>query len=145
MLRLKTSWPIQQDGIFFKDGPLGWAARNSSKPGRQKETWVLQANPSWSREHLSISAADAVESLLRYFAETLSVNAAVVDEKMAHLWRYAMAQNPLAEGALWDSKMSLGVCGDWCLGSRAEDAYLSGIAVAARLLNGMATQWVADA
>jgi photolyase PhrII len=145
MVHLKTPWSIQQDGIFFREGPLGWAARNSSKPGRRKETWVLQANPGWSYEHLNISAEDAVERLLGYFAESLDVSAAVVDEKMAHRWRYAMAQNPLEEGALWDSELSLGICGDWCLGSRVQDAYMSGIAVAGLLLGGMAAQWPANA
>jgi renalase len=35
---------------------------------------------------------------------------------------------------LWDAELSLGVCGDWCLGRRVEDAWQSGADLAARML-----------
>ena len=31
---------------------------------------------------------------------------------------------------LWDAKTGLGVCGDWCLGHRVEDAFVSGLELA---------------
>jgi renalase len=44
---LELAW----DGLFVNSGPLGWVARNSSKPGRQAvggEVWVLNASPAWT-------------------------------------------------------------------------------------------------
>ena len=45
-----------------------------------------------------------------------------------HRWRYANADPPLAAGALDDAASRITLCGDWCLGSRVEDAFLSGLA-----------------
>jgi predicted NAD/FAD-dependent oxidoreductase len=52
----------------------------------------------------------------------------------AHRWRYAQAQNPLTDGCLWDRLSTVGICGDWCCGSRIEGAFLSGAAMAGRIL-----------
>jgi len=42
-----------QDDIVRDAGIVGWAARNSAKPGRSgPEAWVVQGSPGWSREHL---------------------------------------------------------------------------------------------
>jgi len=43
--------PTSQDCWRGDDGkPIGWAARNGSKPGRKgPEAWILQASPDWSR------------------------------------------------------------------------------------------------
>jgi len=30
----------------------------------------------------------------------------------------------------WDAKLKLGVCGDWLLGHRVEDAFVSGLSLA---------------
>ena len=49
-------------------------------------------------------------------------------------WTAAAADKPLAQGGLWNRAERLGVCGDWCDGSRIEGAFLSGSAVAGRLL-----------
>lgn len=49
MMYFKQRINCQFDGLFINSGPLGWVARNSSKPGRkqqpsdQAETWVLHA------------------------------------------------------------------------------------------------------
>jgi hypothetical protein len=52
----------------------------------------------------------------------------------AHCWRYVKAQNPLADGCLWDRQAMIGLCGDWCCNSRIEGAFLSGAAMAGRVL-----------
>jgi hypothetical protein len=40
-------------------------------------------------------------------------------------------QKPLGKSHLWDaSACALGVCGDWCLGHRVEDAFVSGLSLA---------------
>ena len=56
----------------------------------------------------------------------------------AHLWRYSLVDNPLHAGAFWDPGTGLVLCGDWCRGDRIEYAFLSGQAVAGRMLGYMA-------
>jgi predicted NAD/FAD-dependent oxidoreductase len=45
-------------------------------------------------------------------------------------WLYAQTVNPLGQSHLWDRKAGLGVCGDWCLGHRVEDGFVSGLELA---------------
>jgi predicted NAD/FAD-dependent oxidoreductase len=47
-----------------------------------------------------------------------------------HRWRHAAADPPLAVGAIHDAGARITLCGDWCRGSRIEDAFLSGLAAA---------------
>ena len=48
----------------------------------------------------------------------------------AHRWRYARTERPIDEGFVWEPSLGVGVCGDWCRGSRVEDAFLSGFMLA---------------
>ncbi|HKB54506.1 MAG TPA: amine oxidase, partial [Ramlibacter sp.] len=47
-----------------------------------------------------------------------------------HRWRWAKTEAPLGRSHLWDDDTALGVCGDWCLGQRVEDAFVSGLELA---------------
>ena len=37
---------------------------------------------------------------------------------------------PLGASHLWDAKAGIGACGDWCIGHRVEDAFVSGLELA---------------
>jgi len=47
-----------------------------------------------------------------------------------HRWRHGTADPPLAIGAIHDRDARITLCGDWCKGSRIEDAFLSGLEAA---------------
>ena len=51
----------------------------------------------------------------------------------AHRWRYSLVERPAGLPCLWSPGDGLGACGDGFLGGRAEAAYLSGAALAARV------------
>jgi predicted NAD/FAD-dependent oxidoreductase len=58
MLAFAEPVAVAQD-CWRSEGEIGWAARNSSKPGRDAaEAWVVQASPAWSRAHLEDKAGD---------------------------------------------------------------------------------------
>lgn len=123
------------DAAFFHNSPISWAARNSSKPGRPKaESWIIHATNSWSREHLEESPEALAEALLDVFLADTELPPAKAAFLKGHRWRYAIAEKPLSQGYLWDPEKMVGVCGDWCSGSRVEGAYLSGVAVAEAIL-----------
>ncbi len=123
--------PVAHDAdvLLADGGPIGWAARNSAKPGRHgPEAWVIQATPQWSTGHLEDVPGSVVSDLIAAFAArtaALPVPLSVT----AHRWRYARSGS--AGGALrWDAPRKLGLCGDWLLGPRVEAAWLSGHALA---------------
>lgn len=133
MVSFAAPVPLPVDGAFVHDSPLSWAARDNSKLGRAPgERWVLHASPEFSREHLEESPESVAPLLVDAFLRAAGVEARVV-KAVAHRWRYATAEPALTEGALFDEKRGLGVCGDWCAGSRVEGAYLSGMALARRV------------
>jgi len=115
-------------------GALAWIARDSSRPGRRRtpECWVANAGAEWSRAHLEASADEVSSSLLQEFAAVTGLHQTPAYAAV-HRWRYALADTPLGCPALWDADAGLGVCGDWCLGRRVEDAHTSGLALAERL------------
>lgn len=109
---------------------ISWLARESSKPGRgQVERWTIQASPAWSEEHFDDSPQRVQAKLLRAFAEVTGIHAAPAWSDLRR-WRHAQTRKPLGRSHLWDASASLGACGDWCLGQRVEDAFVSGLELA---------------
>lgn len=119
-------WRAADDSL----GALGWAARNSAKPGRGgPESWVAQATPEWSRLHLEADPGEVTGALLTELATALGSELPPIVGTAAHRWRFARCA-PDGPGPLWDPDRSLGLCGDWTLGPRVESAWLSGTALA---------------
>ncbi|MEM6453738.1 MAG: FAD-dependent oxidoreductase [Acidobacteriota bacterium] len=127
------------DGAFVHDGPLGWVARNASKPGRAAggpaDTWVLHASVDWSTRHLEREPEASAAPMLRAFAQLLGgARLPKPVHRAVHRWRYARTLVPIGEPCLYEPTARLGVCGDFCLGAKVEAAWRSGIALAGRIL-----------
>ncbi|WP_342130651.1 NAD(P)/FAD-dependent oxidoreductase [Hydrogenophaga sp. OTU3427] len=112
---------------------ISWLARESSKPGRSPiERWTVQASPAWSAEHLDDDADRVKAKMLKGFAQITGIRAEP-SHAVAHLWRYAQTQQPLGQSYLWDAQTGIGLCGDWCLGHRVENAFVSGLELALKV------------
>ena len=138
MLELDRPNAPEYEGLIFDDGILAWAARNGSKPGRGDSTWVLHADPDWSASNLEMGSDAVGTALSTHFCTNTGITPARVRVASVHRWLYSLVPAPLTVGALWDAELRLGVCGDWCRGARIEDAFLSGHAVAGRILGYLA-------
>ncbi len=130
------------DAQTMEGVPIGWWARDDSKPGRAitpgQARWVIQASPSWSRAHVNDTAQDVGQALLACFSSQVAgmrslPNACVVG---VHRWLYARrrADQPVSPQSLWDPGLGLGVCGDGLIHSRVEHAFVSGQALARQIL-----------
>lgn len=120
--------PLPGPDTIKNAGAIGWAARDGAKPGRAgAETWVIQAAPDWSGEHLENTPETVAPTLLALLARHLGRELPKPVHLAAHRWRYARSRPPKdAPGAFWDAEARLGVCGDWLLAPRVEAAWLSG-------------------
>lgn len=109
---------------------IAWLARETSKPGRGGvERWTVQASPAWSAEHLEDDPERVRGKLLKGFAEITGIRA-TPGHAVVHRWRYAQTQVPLGQAGLYDAALGVGLCGDWCLGHRVENAFVSGLELA---------------
>ncbi len=110
---------------------LAWVVRDASKPHRSsRETWVIHASPDWSRRHLELSAADAVQRMVELLPDAVGMPLPQIDHASAHRWRYALTTSPLGRAYLCSDDRTLFVGGDWALGGRVEYAFESGRAMA---------------
>jgi len=119
------------DAAFDNNGPLSWLSRNSSKPGRSGEAWLLHASADWSQAHLEKDVDWVATRLLQAFRERVPDSGRCSPTLVkAHRWRYALAPEPLEQACLSDQSERLVVAGDWCAGNRIEGAWRSGQAAA---------------
>ena len=113
---------------------VAWLARESSKPGRGAvERWTVQASAAWSAEHLQDDAARVEAKLLKAFSEITGIRAEPAHTQTRR-WLYAQTTQPLGQSHLWNAKSGIGLCGDWCLGHRVENAFVSGLEMALAVL-----------
>jgi predicted NAD/FAD-dependent oxidoreductase len=127
-LRLAQRHAPGYDAAFVNEGPLRWLARDSSKPGREGgEVWVAQASPEWSAAHIDTPDSEVAASLVAAFR---ALGGPAPGAVSVHRWLYAKAAVGSSRRAVWIPAVRVGLCGDWLLGGRVEDAWLSGRALA---------------
>jgi renalase len=132
MLAFSTPLAIIGD-IVRNAGIIGWAARNSAKPGRgDPETWVVQATPDWSIAHLDADPDVVLDALIAALAAQVGGAMPAITLRIAHRWRFARTTaNDLT--CLWNADDRIGAAGDWLLAPRIESAWLSGRRLADRM------------
>lgn len=109
---------------------IAWLARESSKPGRGAiERWTVQASDAWSHEHLEDDAPRVRAKLQKAFAEVTGIRTEPAHAEVC-LWRDAQTLKPLGKTHVWDARSRLGLCGDYLIGHRVEDAFVSGLELA---------------
>jgi hypothetical protein len=64
---------VGADARRWTQGPIVWAASNSSKPDRPRspQCWVVHASPGWSREHIDLDSTGAARLLLQAFQDSV--------------------------------------------------------------------------
>lgn len=121
------------DALFINSGPLRWAARDSSKPGRPAgQRWLLHANADWSQAQVETPPEAVAEALCAAFS---ALGAGPAIQARAHRWLYADAAQYRQDGHLWQASTGLGLCGDWLNGGKVEGAWLSGRGLGLALLD----------
>ena len=137
MIEFDEPVPASFDAAFVKDSPVGWVAREASKPGRADSNgWVVHSSAAWSGANVDRKTDEVLEVLRDAFAAAIGGRLPGIRGAAVHRWLYARAGGPVAGAALWDGSAALGVCGDWLLGDRIEDAFLSAERLAEAMLAG---------
>lgn len=128
--------PTEVDACFVRTGGLDWIARNNSKPNRPStEAWVLQSTADWAQAHANTNPAQVASELLTAMGKVLDLPMLSPTATQTHFWPAAKSAESLQWGALAAPELGLYVCGDWCMGGRVENAWLSGRQAAQALLD----------
>ena len=135
MAAFEASLPLEADSLREPAAAISWAARNSSKPHRTgAETWVLHASPKRSREVIDLPKDYVAELLLAdYFAQA-GIDPVEPVHIAAHRWLYAQPASLKGEPARYDEAAQIGIAGDYLHSPRVEGAWVSGSALAQRVL-----------
>jgi renalase len=124
---------IEED-ILRDRGPLSAAVRNNSKVGRGAvECWVLHGRTDWSEARLG-DPEGAGAALLEALRGLAGGSLPPLLAQETHLWRHAHVEAAVGTPCLVGANQNIAACGDWCLGPRAEAAFISGRAAAEALI-----------
>jgi hypothetical protein len=127
------------DGLFVgrdedRERAVSWIARDSSKPGRSRaETWVVHAGPEWSRRHLTSPREELERALLDELGRLLGAPRLEANATTSRRWSNARSSFAF-DHPMFDDVARIGVGGDWTSGGRVEGAFLSGVALAGRIM-----------
>ncbi|WP_442508544.1 FAD-dependent oxidoreductase [Novipirellula sp. SH528] len=138
MVAFEQSLDLGFDGAFVQHSPISWIARNNSKArrnsDRNRETWVVHAAAEWTEAHIDDSPNEIKQCLFDEFWAAVGRPRVEPIHLGIHRWRFAIPSESLTDRCLFDDQRRIGACGDWCGGPRVEGAFLSGMAVAGRVL-----------
>ncbi len=123
------------DAAFVDEHPISWIARDGRKPGRgNRDSAVIHASATWSEAHRSEAPRHVAEQLTEAFRSLTRIRLSETASLTAHFWPHALPATPIDQDHLFDRIAGIGLCGDWCGGSRVESAFLSGAALAGAVL-----------
>ena len=124
---------------------LTWIAQNDTKPGRSKayQTWVAQANPDWSAANIDANRSETKRRMVDLLCSELGVVSAKLCHAGLQVWRYGLVETPLGKSFLKDGMLWVG--GDWSRGAKVQDAWRSGVDIAANVLHTFDTSLSAKA
>jgi renalase len=125
-------------GIQGIDHPvLGWIGLDSSKQLEPLQpVLVVQSSAAFAAENFDAPDLEVIGKRLLASAAPFAMGLNTPEILQVHRWGYAFAQNPLPDLFLTAQVQApLYFCGDWCGGNRVESAFLSGLAVAEKILD----------
>lgn len=132
-LRFAAALDCGWTAAWLDDDRLGWVACDRSKPQRSaQECWVAHSSVAFAADQLSSSPSQTRALMLERFLDLTGAPPPV--HASIHSFRHARVQHSLEQSALYSEALGLGCCGDYCLGARVEAAFMSGQALANRVL-----------
>lgn len=118
--------PYDQLTVSIEGSPLDKLTRQRPLDASGQERWTLLASQAWSIQHLEDSQADIAQALIQALHHALDQPLPPSNHVQAHRWRYGFTCAALPQSPLYDPELKLALAGDWTLGDRFEDAWISG-------------------
>ena len=132
MLGFDQAPALHFDAASVRNQPVAWIAVNNNKPSRPEAASILiHSDNNWAEENLDTDQDEIIARLLASFEQVTGIDGRSAEYSSLHRWRYASTPKPAGVDFLKDEALQLAACGDWCVGSKVEAAFLSATALAA--------------
>ena len=135
MLGFETIPPLNFDAAMVQNADISWISVNSSKPARpNKPTLLVNSTNCWAEANMDNKQQTVIDYLCQELSRITGLDTNQAKCQVLHRWRYAnIGQQPYHDGFI-DFDQKLAACGDWCIESRVESAFLVGQTVANKIL-----------
>ena len=135
MVGLNNYLDLDYDTASVKAQDISWIALNSSKPNRRKGKFSLVINSSYDYANKNETLNDDKISnhLLNVASKIMKRDLSKLSLKVLHKWNYVESISHPTEDFFLDYNNKIAACGDWCINSRVEGAYLSAMSIYERL------------
>ena len=116
--------------IKFNNDKLAWAANENSKERfRSSELlWTIQCTQKYSKKIINLFKDNKnfyINEITKQFENLIGFKRKDLIFKNIHGWKYAYIFQDVNLSSYWLNKTNLGLCADWMIGPKAEDAWLS--------------------
>jgi predicted NAD/FAD-dependent oxidoreductase len=113
---------------LVKESNISWISVNSSKPERPKGfSLIVNSSNKWADENIEEELEIIKEKMITSLRQIIDFDISNLSCQNIHRWRYANAALRTGDKSLFDPNLNLGVCGDWLISGRVENAFLSGL------------------
>ena len=130
MVGLDPSVQLNFDAALVKNSPIKWIAVNSTKADRSiHKTLVIHSSNSWAHDNLEREFSYVQDQLLNELLNLTGLTEVDINHIDLARWRYAKVSKASNQGVCLNDSLKVAACGDWCLGNRVEDAFLSAVAL----------------
>jgi predicted NAD/FAD-dependent oxidoreductase len=137
MLGFEEKLSIEFDAALVKESSLSWISINNSKPERPKQfSLVVNSCNKWADENMEENLEIVKEKMISSLRQIIDFDLSDIIYQNIHRWRYANAPLRKGEKSLFDKNLNLGICGDWLISGRVENAFLSGLDLYKNMENG---------
>ena len=134
MVALKDRPQLNFEAAVVRQSPISWLAINNSKQSRSApSSLVVHSSNEWATSQIDEEPSVIKNQLLHALNQLIDPSLLSIQEVHLQRWRYAKVEKAIGREFLVDEENQLAAVGDWCLGSRAEDAFVSGRALAEHL------------
>ena len=129
MLAFKNQRSVPVSSIKFNDDVLTWAAFENSKNRfySSNSLWTLQSSIGWAKKNINHykKSKKAENTLISKFLKFTGYKKNKIIFKKTHGWKYSYNLNGSPLKSYWNKKLRLGLCADWFIGPKVENAWLS--------------------
>ncbi len=129
MLAFKNQKTVPVSSMKFNDDILTWAAFENSKNrfNSSNSLWTLQSSIGWARKNINhYKKNKKVENtLVSKFLNFTGYKKNNIIFKKTHGWKYSYSLKGSPLKSYWNKKLRLGLCADWFIGPKVENAWLS--------------------